>query len=179
MNIDYFPYLNAEALLSLKAMQSYVNDTVTLRCMLNFAQRLLDDGIVTNPQYARICQSIVSKSFNSRGYDLVDAPANSGETGIVAEVKCYVPVGSNGLYGGNQKKQINSDVARLTAAQTAGSTAGYLTFLVLLDHHGTYAKAINNIMGKHPRLVNYTPAAVQSTKGQTTQNSIFVVKGNI
>ena len=175
MNIDYFPYLNAEALLSLKAMQSYVNDTVTLRCMLNFAQRLLDDGIVTNPQYARICQSIVSKSFNSRGYDLVDAPANIRETGIVAEVKCYVPAGSNGLYGGNQKQQISGDVAKLTAALTAVSTAGYLAFFVLLDHNGAYTNAINNIMGKHPQLVDYTPTAVQSAKG----NCIFVVRENI
>ena len=175
MNIDHFPSLGPEALLALKAIQPYVNDTVTLRCMLNFAKRLLDDGIVTDSQHARICQSIVSKSFNSRGYDLADAPANSGETGIVAEVKCYVPAGNSGLYGGNQIQQINKDVAKLTATLTAGNTAGYLKFLVLLDHNGAYDKAINNITSKHPQLVNYTLAEVQSAKGQTTQNSIFVV----
>lgn len=174
MNIDYFPYLNAEALLSLKAMQSYVNDTVTLRCMLNFAKRLLDDGIITKSQHTRICQSIVSKSFNSNSYDLVDAPVNSGETGIVAEVKCYVPAGRNGLYGGNQKKQINRDISRLKAAQTTG----YLTFFVLLDHNGAYTKAINGIMSKDPQLAYYTQQVVTAAK-TNTQNSIFVVRENI
>ena len=193
MNIDYFPYLNAEALMSLKAMQSYVNDTVTLRCMLNFAKRLFDDKIIPKPQYDRICQSIVNKSFNDNGYDLLDNPQKPNETGIVAEVKCYVPAGSNGSYGRNQKKQIDTDIANLDPSSTKArlhaksvNLAKYVKFLVLLNHRGLYINAIQNVMNmttrthqkKYPQLVGYDPQQVLTAKANP-QNDIFVIEVDI
>lgn len=193
MNIDYFPYLNADALISLKAMQSCVDDTVTLRCMLNFAKRLLNDQIISQQQYNIIYQEIITKSFNATGYDLLCNPQNSREVGIVAEVKCYIPAGRNGVYGGNQKHQIDTDINGLHPSSTKAQNAkvngtkvninGYLKFLVLMNHGGLCTNAIQNIMTmqtkanqrKYPQLVAYSQTAVQ----QATQSQIFVVSEDI
>lgn len=132
---DYYSRMSARDFVELKNVLSNINNIITLRITHAFAERLLRCGVVSKAQYAAIDADIESTSANANGYDVLFTGNVGMARGIVAEVKCNIPVKSD-RFGAAQLANLEKDVEGLLHGKTKAKgldTKNYLKFLVLLD----------------------------------------------
>ena len=132
---DYYAGLSSRDFVELKNVLSNINNIITLRITLAFADWLHDCGIVERQQYATIRADIENTNSNSNGYDVQFSGRVATARGIVAEVKCNIPVKSD-RFGAAQLANLEKDVEGLLHGKTKAKgldTKEYLKFLVLLD----------------------------------------------
>lgn len=132
---DYYSRMSASDFVELKNVLSNINNIITLRITHAFVERLLRCGVVDKAQYDAISADIESTSANANGYDVQFSGRVGSARGIVAEVKCNIPVKPD-RFGAAQLTNLEKDVEGLLHGKTKAKgldTKNYLKFLVLLD----------------------------------------------
>lgn len=132
---DYYSRLSTRDMVELKNVLSNINNIITLRITLAFADWLRRHGVVDKAQYDTICADIESTSANANGFDVLFSDKIGGTDGLIAEVKCNIPVKPD-RFGAAQLANLEKDVDGLLYGKTKAKgldTKNYLKFLVLLD----------------------------------------------
>ena len=145
---DYYARLTTRDFVELKNVLSNINNIITLRITHAFAEWLFRCGIVDAAQYDAIRCDIERTNANANGFD-VQVSDKIGETdGIVAEVKCNIPVKPD-RFGAAQLTNLKKDVEGLLHGKTKAKgldTKNYLKFLVLLDDGERVRTAAENFV---------------------------------
>ena len=151
--IDYYGRMSTAEFVELKNVLSNINNIITLRITHAFAEWLHLHGVVDNAQFAAICAGIEGTNANANGYD-VQFEGRVGRThGIVAEVKCNIPVKPD-RFGAAQLSNLKKDVEGLLHGKAKAKgldTTNYLKFLVLLDDDGRVRPAAEHFIGTMQR----------------------------
>lgn len=132
---DYYARLSTRDFVELKNVLSNINNIITLRMTHAFAEWLHLHGVVDKAQFAAICAGIEGTNANANGYDVQFAGRVGCADGIVAEVKCNIPVKPD-RFGAAQLSNLNKDIEGLLRGKTKArgvNPENYLKFLVLLD----------------------------------------------
>lgn len=133
--VDYYGRMSTAEFVELKNVLSNINNIITLRITHAFAEWLRRHGVVDNAQYDAICANIENTSANANGYDVLFSDKIGDDDGLIAEVKCNIPVKSD-RFGAAQLANLEKDVEGLLHGKTKAKvldTKNYLKFLVLLD----------------------------------------------
>lgn len=132
-NENYLSKLTNEDLIGLKKAIANTNNLLTLKVTLGFIDRLHSLGIIDSNQADRIKKNVDGQHPNTNGFDVQDT-----ECGIIAEVKCNIPVGEKS-FGAAQKNALKKDLQGLRNGKTKGgivNTDDYYKFMVVLDVDG-------------------------------------------
>ena len=100
------PEPNSLLAAELKELLSGISNLATRILSMEFIDWLEDNGMLTVAEVEKAKEEIDKTSANSNGYDIV-LPK-----GIVAEVKCMIPL-EDGKYGSQQQKSIEKDLEGL------------------------------------------------------------------
>lgn len=141
--IDYYSRLSTHDMVELKNVLSNINNIITLRITLAFAEWLHRCGIVDAAQHAAIRCDIERTNANANGFDVQFSGRVGSARGIVAEVKCNIPVKPD-RFGAAQLTNLEKDVEGLLHGKTKAKgfdTSDCLKFLVLLDDGERVRKA--------------------------------------
>lgn len=128
---DYYSKLDRRALAGLKSLLSDINNIFTLKIGLEFGTWLGNTLELDAKSRAELRESILRNQPNTNGYDLeIPEPI-----GVIAEVKCNVPINGGSVYGSAQRNGIIKDITSLMEGKSKSriSPASCLKFLVLLD----------------------------------------------
>jgi hypothetical protein len=130
---DYFGDMDIASLLELKSVLSDINNTLTMRLTLGFADWAGKTFQMDATALMRLRSDVLSTKPSANGYDVSFAHSPP----IVAEVKCNVPINGGTKYGAAQKNGIIADIEALlngkSKAPTAPAAAHSLKFMVFLD----------------------------------------------
>ena len=132
-NENYLSKLTNEDLIGLKKAIANTNNLLTLKVTLGFIDRLHSRGIIDSNQADRIKRNVDGQHPNTIGFDVQDT-----ESGIIAEVKCNIPVGEKS-FGAAQKNALKKDLQGLRNGNAKGgivNTDDYYKFMVVLDVDG-------------------------------------------
>ena len=132
-NENYLSKLTNEDLIGLKKAIANTNNLLTLKVTLGFIDRLHSMGIIDSNQADRIKRNVDGQHPNTIGFDVQDT-----ESGIIAEVKCNIPVGEKS-FGAAQKNALKKDLQGLRNGKAKGgivNTDDYYKFMVVLDVDG-------------------------------------------
>jgi len=128
---DYYGQLNAASLLKLKSTLSDINNILTLRVTLAFADWIAGKLLLDDQYTAELRDSVLNAKPSSNGYDIkLDYPVS-----FVGEVKCNVPINNGGVYGSAQRIGIEKDITALLNGKTKASIVpeNFLKFIAFLD----------------------------------------------
>lgn len=139
-SINYFGTLSGQRLIILKKMLSGINNVITQKTTIAFANVLCQLRIINQNQCTQMIGIIMNASPNSPGFDVNHA-------GIIAEVKCNIPVYGT-QFGQGQITGIEHDIDNLLngKGQLKGKTSNYYKFFVLLDDGQYVTQAMNNLI---------------------------------
>ena len=130
---DYFGEMDLGSLLELKSVLSDINNTLTMRLTLGFADWAAKTFKMDQAALMKLRNDVLNTKPSTNGYDVAFAHAPP----IVAEVKCNVPINGGTKYGAAQKNGIIADIEALlngkSKASTAPAPADSLKFMVFLD----------------------------------------------
>lgn len=128
--MDYYSLLTMTNLIDLKKAVSNINNIITLRTTLGFIDYLWKMRLISNVEMNQMKNSVLSTNVNSNGYDVENC-------GIVAEIKCNIPVNTSS-YGAAQEKSIIEDLDGLHYGKSTSRTypKNCYKFMVLLDVYG-------------------------------------------
>lgn len=147
---DYYSRLTVNHFVRLKKVFANINNIITLQVTLTFVDMLKKAGIVDESQHAKIYQDIEDVNANANGYDVCYTGKVGSADGIIAEIKCNIPVG-NKQFGAAQFKGIEKDVDGLMNGKTKETEINpknYLKFMVLLDDGAKVNEAMKNFADK-------------------------------
>lgn len=137
---DYYSRLSVNDFVQLKKTLSQINNIITLQVTLAFVEMLHTAGIVNKNQYDKFHQDIENVSANANGYDVCYMGKIGDADGIIAEVKCNIPIENKQVeskqFGAAQITNMKKDVDGLLYGKSKASEIdpkNYLKFLVLLD----------------------------------------------
>lgn len=128
---DYYSRLDRKALAGLKSLLSDINNIFTMKICLEFGSWLGNTLDLNAKARSELRDSILRSKSSTNGFDLeIREPI-----GIVAEVKCNVPINGGSIYGSAQRNGIVKDIKGLMEGKTKSraETSECLKFLVLLD----------------------------------------------
>ena len=162
-NENYLSKLTNEDLIGLKKAIANTNNLLTLKVTLGFIDRLHSMGIIDSNQADRIKRNVDGQHPNTIGFDVQDT-----ESGIIAEVKCNIPVGEKS-FGAAQKNALKKDLQGLRNGKAKGgivNTDDYYKFMVVLDVDGVrdamkklcgddYRELADNQIGKQNVYIAY------------------------
>jgi hypothetical protein len=130
---NYFGEMDLSSLLELKSVLSDINNTLTMRLTLGFADWIAQALKMDRAALARLRNDVLSTKPSTNGYDV----SFDHSPPIVAEVKCNVPINGGTKYGAAQKNGIIADIEALlngkSKASSAPAPAQSLKFMVFLD----------------------------------------------
>lgn len=174
---DYYSLLSTSDFIELKSVLSNINNIITLRVTHSFADCLLHSGVVNMRQHADIKTDIDSTSANTNGFDVHFTGKVGRADGIVAEVKCNIPVKAD-RFGAAQLANLEKDVEGLQHGKTKAkgvNTENHLKFLVLLDDGERVHKAAVRF-AETMRLRGIQIEVVDNLKPTNLQaNTIYVI----
>ncbi|GGE94501.1 hypothetical protein [Shewanella carassii] len=105
-NKDYYSQLDAEGFISLKSALSDINNILTLKVTLSFADWLSQHYNLDSSAKAELERIVLEAKPNSNGYDVwLGYPVS-----FVGEVKCNIPINNGLVYGSAQRAGIEKDV---------------------------------------------------------------------
>ncbi len=128
---DYYSRLTPEAILSLKSALSDINNMLTMKVTLAFADWISKKLNLNESARAELKRIVLESKPSSNGYDIwLGYP-----TSFVGEVKCNIPINNGQVYGAAQRNGIERDIIGLLhGKKKAGfSSASCLKFLAFLD----------------------------------------------
>lgn len=132
---DYYGQMSSNDFVELKNILANINNIITLRITLAFVEWLYARGIVDADQYAAIRADVENTNANANGFDVQFSDRVGSAAGIVAEIKCNIPV-NGARFGAAQLANLKKDVAGLLHGKSKAKGVNpqhYLKFLVLLD----------------------------------------------
>lgn len=127
---DYYSQLDRKALAGLKSLLSDINNIFTMKICLEFGTWLGSTLELDSKTREELRASILRNEPNTNGYDLeIPEPI-----GVIAEVKCNVPINGGSVYGSAQRNGIVKDISSLMEGKSKSriNPAACLKFLVLL-----------------------------------------------
>lgn len=148
VDTDYYGRLSAADYVELKIILSNINNIITLHVTLAFAEWLYGCGIVDAGQYAAIRAGIEDSNANANGYDVQFYGKIGAASGLVAEVKCNIPVGDD-RFGAAQLANLKKDIDGLMHGKAKAKgmdPKNCLKFLVLLDDGKRVRKAAEHFV---------------------------------
>ena len=128
---DYYAELKPESFLALKSVLADINNILTLKVSLSFANWVSSCLHLEESTRQELLTSILSAKPNSNGFDIwLGHPI-----AFVAEVKCNVPINGGKIYGSAQRNGIKKDISALLNGKTKASINpnACLKFLAFLD----------------------------------------------
>ena len=128
---NYYSRLGLEGFLRLKSVLSDINNILTLKVSLAFAEWVTLHLELNNAARQQIVSQILGTKPNTNGYDIeVSEPVK-----LIAEVKCNVPINGGRIYGSAQRNGIAEDIDALANGKNKSpiSPTDYLKFMVFLD----------------------------------------------
>jgi len=132
---DYFAKMDLGSLLELKSVLSDINNTLTMRLTLGFAEWLAQVLKMDQVVLDQLRSDVLSTKPNANGYDI--AFPNTRYPSIVAEVKCNLPINGGTKYGAAQRNGIIADIDALLHGKRKASSlptqTESLKFMVFLD----------------------------------------------
>lgn len=146
---DYYGRLATRDFVELKNVLSNINNIITLHITHAFAEWLHLHGVVDNAQFAAIRAGIEGSNANANGYDVQFEGRVGRADGIVAEVKCNIPVKPD-RFGAAQLSNLKKDVEGLLHGKSKAKgldTTNYLKFMVLLDDCERVRPAAEHFIG--------------------------------
>lgn len=146
---DYYAKLSLSDFIELKKVISTVNNIITLQTTERFIEYLEQQGIITRNECDEMHKSVDATSANANGYDI--QYRGRGGRGILAEVKCNIPVGEH-CFGAAQINGIRKDITGLLEGKLKSGihdTSEYLKFMVLLNTGENIETAMNRIIASN------------------------------
>lgn len=128
---DYHSHLDVNQLIQLKSVLSDINNILTLKVSLGFADWLMARFKLSEEEAKMIVYPILETKPSSNGFDMeISEPLK-----IIAEVKCNIPINGSKTYGSAQKNSIRKDIAALLCGKkkSKASPKDFLKFMVFLD----------------------------------------------
>lgn len=145
-NINLYDKLSTKKFVELKKVISCINNIITLQVTEKFAVFLEQQHIINSKQKNDILAQINAVNANANGYDIqYTEPILKGK-GLLAEIKCNIPVNAtsfgaaqlagiikdiNGLKNGKHKAQSKAQIEDSDAYRKI--LADYYKFMVFLD----------------------------------------------
>jgi hypothetical protein len=106
---DYYSFLDAERFIGLKSALSDINNVLTLKVTLSFADWLADHYRLDDSVRSELQHIVTQTKPNSNGYDIwLGYPV-----AFVGEVKCNIPINKSVIYGSAQRHGIEKDIIGL------------------------------------------------------------------
>jgi len=169
---DYFTTLTVDQLVQLKRILSDINNVITLRLSLSFANWISAKFELSDDEIANIRNSILGTKPNANGYDIdINAPIN-----ITAEVKCNIPINDGCKYGSSQKKGIEKDLKGLKyGKKKAPLRDSAFRFLALYDHRGVREATVDLVKNIEPELRNSVKFIEAANIKNLDKDRIYIV----
>lgn len=139
-------------LLKLKELVKNVNNVATYRLTLAFVGWLLEVGIINQNDAGMMIKNISSQNPNAQGYDVVYQMSLNGKSGIIAEVKCNIPISINNL-GAQKTIEIDNDIDGLLNGKASANLdpTNYYKFMVMMS--GALSPIITHLHNKYGNLI--------------------------
>lgn len=128
---DYYSQLDTEGFIALKSALSDINNILTLKVTLSFAQWLSQHYDLDHSAKTELERIVLEAKPNSNGYDIwLGYPV-----AFVGEVKCNIPINNGSVYGSAQRAGIEKDITGLLKGKSKASmnTEKCPKFLAFLD----------------------------------------------
>ena len=130
-SVDYYSRLDLAGFLKMKSVLSDINNILTLKVSLAFAQRASSLLGLDRDTTRRIESQVLATKPNANGYDI----ELSDPVKIIAEIKCNIPINGGRVYGSAQKDGIAKDIDALVNGKSKSPMQpdDCLKFMVFLD----------------------------------------------
>lgn len=128
---DYYSKLTPEAILSLKTALSDINNMLTMKVTLAFANWVSSRLSLDEIAREGLIKIVLDSKPSSNGYDIwLGYPVS-----FVGEVKCNIPINNGEVYGAAQRRGIEQDIKGLLHGKKKAplNPASCLKFLAFLD----------------------------------------------
>ncbi len=128
---DYYAKLNPKAILSLKSALSDINNMLTLKLTISFAEWVSLKFGLDESAIQAIYKIIHESKPSTNGYDIwLGYPIT-----FVGEVKCNIPINGGSVYGSAQRIGIEKDISGLLNGKRKAplNPVSCLKFMVFLD----------------------------------------------
>jgi len=115
--LDYYSRLNTQAFLGLKSVLADINNILTLKVSLAFAEWISARLDLDSEARQALKRIVLRAKPNANGFDVwLGYPI-----AFVAEVKCNVPINGGSIYGSAQRHGIEKDIAALLQGKSKAS----------------------------------------------------------
>ncbi len=152
---NYFDELTQEDLIKLKLALSDVNNVLTLKTTLAFAEWISKFLNLKELEVEQIHHEVNSVKPNTNGYDI----EINGNHNVVIEIKCIIPINNGNYYGAAQRNSILDDAIKLkNGKRNIPNTSGYIKIIGLIDLGAKTDQAIQKLM---------TPSKSMRTENQS------------
>lgn len=128
---DYYACLDAKGIIGLKSVLADINNILTLKVTLAFADWLVQKYNLDVEAEATLKSIVMDSKPNANGYDIwLGYPVS-----FVGEVKCNIPINTGFKYGSQQRMGIEKDIKGLLNGKLKASIASEKCpkFLAFLD----------------------------------------------
>ncbi len=154
---NYIESFTQEQLLQLKSAVSDINNVLTLKITLAFADWIKEFISLTNEEYEKLIKNINSTKPNTNGFDIWIKNKK-----IIVEIKAIIPINEGDYYAAAQKDSILMDAVKLiNGKKELKDTSNYYKFIGLIDIGDKTDKAIEKIMTKSERMISEDPKRIK------------------
>lgn len=139
---DYFSKLTPTQLIQLKAALANINNVLTLKTTIAFANWLSDALHLNSSEREKMISKVEKTKPNTNGYD-IELP----ELNLIAEIKSIAPINDGNYYGAAQRNSILDDAQKLiNGKKRVSETKSLIKFIGLLDLGERTDQAISKLM---------------------------------
>lgn len=128
---DYYSKLTPDAILALKSALSDINNMLTMKVTLAFAEWVSEKLNLDKSAKDELTRIVLESKPSSNGYDIwLGYPVT-----FAGEVKCNIPLNNGEIYGAAQRHGIERDITGLLHGKKKASfsSASCLKFIAFLD----------------------------------------------
>ena len=154
----FYEKLTCADFVGLKKILSCINNVITLLATKAFVQKLYADGRITKADKERIWDDVNGQHANTNGFDVqYKYPERKPVDGIIAEVKCNIPVNGNS-FGAAQIEGIEEDVDHLLHGKKKAviKVDNYYKFMVILAANEHIQECVEKVFRENPNVKEYT-----------------------
>jgi hypothetical protein len=147
---DFYSHLGISDFVKLKKIVACVNNIITMQVTELFVEYLYRIKVIDFNQKEEIFATINETNANSNGYDVCYENSFQKGVGILAEIKCNIPV-NKASFGAAQLVGIINDIRGLLNGKKKcpkDIQKGKFKFMVFLDDQDRVETAINQLLDK-------------------------------
>ncbi len=140
---NYFEEISQDELIKLKLALSDVNNVLTLKTTLSFAEWISAFLNIQQPEKEKIIHEVNNVKPNTNGYDI----EINGIHKAVIEIKCIIPINNGNYYGAAQRNSILDDAIKLkNGKKSIPNTDDFIKIIGLIDLGDKTDQAIEKLM---------------------------------